>query len=69
MSEAKTRRLQVFEIEHSGDLSWVVSEINQCGASEVEVVSSNFESEEALITFVATDEVYEKVKTEADICL
>jgi hypothetical protein len=33
------------------------------------VVSSNFDSEDAVISFVATDEVYDKVKNEADICM
>lgn len=69
MSEAKTRRLRVYEIEHDGDLQNAVHEISQCGASQVEVVSSNFDSEDAVISFVATDEVYDKVKNEADICL
>lgn len=63
------RKLRVYEIEHDGDLQNAVHEIGQCGASQVEVVSSNFDSENAVISFVATDEVYDKVKKEADICL
>jgi len=69
MSEARTRRIRVYEIEHDGDLDNAVYEIGKCGASQVEVVSSDFDSEDAVISFVATDEVYDKVKNEADICL
>jgi hypothetical protein len=69
MSEAKTRRLRVYEIEHDGDLDFAVSEIVKCGATQVSVVSSDFDSEDAVISFVATDEVYDKVKNDADICL
>jgi hypothetical protein len=69
MSEARTRRIRVYEIEHDGDLQNAVYEIRRCGASQIEVVSSDFDSEDAIISFVATDEVYDKVKNEADICL
>ena len=69
MSETKTWKLRVHEIQHAGNLNNAVHEISKCGASQVKIVSSNFDFADAVISFVATDEVYNKVKNEADICL
>ena len=69
MSEPRARRLTVVEIEHDEDLRYAIDEIAKKGGTDVKVVEYNFDTEDAVISFMATDKAMNKIMEEADICL
>ena len=69
MSEPQARRLTVGEIEHYQDLRYAIDEIGEKGGIDVQVVEYNCDTEDAVISFMATDEAMKQIREQADICL
>lgn len=64
-----TKRFFVYEIEHDGDVDHAVSELRRFGATNIDVRGIDFDEESMGVSIEVTPEDWERIKTEADICL
>lgn len=62
-------KFYIYEIEHPGDVQHAVDELRRYGATNVQVLHEDFEAEEMIVSIDATKEVWDKIETDADICL